>query len=134
MIRERALSGTWTPAMTGRARSPPSAASAFPCGSMVAPSHDPEGKGGYFAPNPSRSWSMPMWLSLLPIGRNGRSGGYRRFSFTEADSECREWFFQAARERSLRAECDRNGNLWAWWDPPGPENQAAIVTGSHLDS
>jgi N-carbamoyl-L-amino-acid hydrolase len=36
---------------------------------------------------------------------------------------------------------DRNGNLWAWWDPPGPAHgpgpaggTRAVVTGSHLDS
>src|SRR5436305_186043 len=34
----------------------------------------------------------------------------------------------------LRAETDRNGNLWAWWEPPGTEGQPAVVTGSHLDS
>jgi N-carbamoyl-L-amino-acid hydrolase len=35
----------------------------------------------------------------------------------------------------MRAGCDRNGNLWAWWDPPAGEAAAgAIVTGSHLDS
>src|SRR5262249_50577673 len=33
-----------------------------------------------------------------------------------------------------------NGNLWAWWDPPGrpgpgaPGGSKAVVTGSHLDS
>src|ERR1017187_1725028 len=49
----------------------------------------------------------------------------------------------AAAERGLRTYCDRNGNLWAWWDLPGsaaggpgpPGDRAgAIVTGSHLDS
>jgi N-carbamoyl-L-amino-acid hydrolase len=35
---------------------------------------------------------------------------------------------------------DNNGNLWAWWDPPGPPGPGApggskaVVTGSHLDS
>jgi N-carbamoyl-L-amino-acid hydrolase len=36
---------------------------------------------------------------------------------------------------------DNNGNLWAWWDPPGspgpapgPPGARAVVTGSHLDS
>jgi N-carbamoyl-L-amino-acid hydrolase len=31
--------------------------------------------------------------------------------------------------------CDRNSNLWAWWDSPEPPaDTAAVVTGSHLDS
>jgi beta-ureidopropionase / N-carbamoyl-L-amino-acid hydrolase len=79
-----------------------------------------------------------LWGSLLPIGRDGLSGGYRRYSWTPADAACRAWFTQAAAERDLRVLTDRNGNLWAWWDPPGPAGAAAperaVVTGSHLDS
>jgi len=79
-----------------------------------------------------------LWESLLPVGRDGGTGGYRRFSWTPADAECRRWFFTAAEERHLRADTDRNGNLWAWWDPPGivdpGAEPGAVVTGSHLDS
>ena len=97
-----------------------------------------------------------LWESLLPIGRDGSSGGYRRFSWTPEDAACRAWFTRAATERDLRVRTDRNGNLWAWWDPPGPPAPAgspdppgiagipgragppagaeAVVTGSHLDS
>jgi beta-ureidopropionase / N-carbamoyl-L-amino-acid hydrolase len=96
-----------------------------------------------------------LWESLLPIGRDAATGGYRRYSFTEADLACREWFASAAAERGMPASCDRNGNLWAWWDVPGgpgapgvpggvgapggaggvgAEPGAAVVTGSHLDS
>jgi beta-ureidopropionase / N-carbamoyl-L-amino-acid hydrolase len=78
-----------------------------------------------------------LWESLLPVGRDGATGGYRRFSWTPTDAECRRWFFRAAAERDLRAAPDRNGNLWAWWDLPGspdPGAAGAVVTGSHLDS
>ena len=95
-----------------------------------------------------------LWESLLPIGRDLVSGGYRRFSWTPEDAACRAWFTQAAAERNLRALTDNNGNLWAWWDPPGGPGGAvppagaagdpggpplragagAVVTGSHLDS
>ncbi|MGN6172464.1 MAG: allantoate amidohydrolase [Streptosporangiaceae bacterium] len=97
-----------------------------------------------------------LWESLLPIGRDGHSGGYRRFSWTPEDAACRAWFTQAAAERDLRVLTDRNGNLWAWWDPPAPVGSPgspgpvgppgppggagvpvgakAVVTGSHLDS
>jgi len=91
-----------------------------------------------------------LWESLLPVGRDGASGGYRRFSWTPEDAACRAWFTRAAAERDLRVLTDRNGNLWAWWDPPGlpgapgapgapagpaaPGGAKAVVTGSHLDS
>jgi N-carbamoyl-L-amino-acid hydrolase len=93
-----------------------------------------------------------LWESLLPIGRDPATGGYRRYAWTEADGACRGWFLAAAAERGLRAHPDRNGNLWAWWDPPGggapgeagagagetgaagAARAGAVVTGSHLDS
>ncbi|HTP15961.1 MAG TPA: allantoate amidohydrolase [Streptosporangiaceae bacterium] len=79
-----------------------------------------------------------LWAALLPIGRDAGTGGYRRYSWTDADADCRAWFTAAAAERGLRLDCDRDGNLWAWWDfpPDGPGGQPAdaIVTGSHLDS
>lgn len=78
------------------------------------------------------TWDLPLWQSLLPVGRDPATGGYRRYSFTEADSACREWFFNSAAERKLRAECDPNGNLWAWLDVGS--DAEAVVTGSHLDS
>jgi beta-ureidopropionase / N-carbamoyl-L-amino-acid hydrolase len=76
-----------------------------------------------------------LWASLLPLGRDPVTGGYRRYSFTDADAACREWFSTRAHERSLRLQTDRNGNLWAWWDGPGAGGSGrAVVTGSHLDS
>lgn len=73
-----------------------------------------------------------MWARLLPVGRDRRTGGYRRFAWTAADAECRAWFREEAQDRGLAYEVDRNGNQWAWYgDPDAP---GAIVTGSHLDS
>jgi N-carbamoyl-L-amino-acid hydrolase len=104
-----------------------------------------------------------MWEALRPIGR-APGGGYRRFSWTAADRECRDWFTQEARSRGLAVEPDRNGNLLAWWDiedEPGADaagmvanvaslaasavagdlrrdpmagRRNAVLTGSHLDS
>jgi beta-ureidopropionase / N-carbamoyl-L-amino-acid hydrolase len=73
-----------------------------------------------------------IWKRLLPLGRDPRTGGYRRYSWTEPDMACRAWFASTASDLGLRTDCDRNGNLWAWWGRPGGE--AAVVTGSHLDS
>ncbi|MEV5885667.1 allantoate amidohydrolase [Streptomyces sp. NPDC052020] len=73
-----------------------------------------------------------MWAELLPLGRSSASGGYRRFAWTPADTECRAWFEQQARDRGLAYELDRNGNQWAWLGDPAEGN--AVVTGSHLDS
>jgi N-carbamoyl-L-amino-acid hydrolase len=73
-----------------------------------------------------------MWAELLPIGRGSASGGYRRFAWTGADTDCRAWFRQQAESRGLAYELDRNGNQWAWLGDPAEGD--AVVTGSHLDS
>ncbi|WKX74252.1 allantoate amidohydrolase [Streptomyces sp. XD-27] len=73
-----------------------------------------------------------MWADLLPIGRSPESGGYRRYAWTAADADCREWFKAHAEARGLAYEVDRNGNQWAWLGDPAAGD--AVVTGSHLDS
>jgi N-carbamoyl-L-amino-acid hydrolase len=75
-----------------------------------------------------------LWRSLLPIGRDGRDGGYVRYSWSEAELACREWFVEEALDRDLEVEIDGNGNLWAWWGSPDDNPKGAIITGSHLDS
>ncbi|MFJ4503127.1 allantoate amidohydrolase [Streptomyces sp. NPDC088864] len=73
-----------------------------------------------------------MWAELAPIGRHAASGGYRRYAWSGADTECRAWFREQAEARGLAVETDRNGNQWAWLGDPLAED--AVVTGSHLDS
>jgi N-carbamoyl-L-amino-acid hydrolase len=73
-----------------------------------------------------------LWDSLLPIGRDPVSGGYRRFCWSPAELECRAWFTTSAAQRQLRVAADGNGNLFAWWDVP--HGAPAVATGSHLDS
>jgi N-carbamoyl-L-amino-acid hydrolase len=78
-----------------------------------------------------------LWRELEPIGRDPGTGGYRRYSWTAADAQCRAWFTGQAAKRGLDVETDNNGNLWAWWGPKAPKGlkrPGAIVTGSHLDS
>jgi beta-ureidopropionase / N-carbamoyl-L-amino-acid hydrolase len=75
-----------------------------------------------------------LWQQLLPVGRDEATGGYRRYSWTQADADCRGWFARTAAGLGLRTDCDRNGNLWAWWGTPGGGSGPAIATGSHLDS
>jgi N-carbamoyl-L-amino-acid hydrolase len=95
-------------------------------------------------PAPNDSFQQ-LWDSLLPLGR--LPSGYRRYSWTAADLACRDWFRAAAAARDLPAETDRNGNLWAWWDPPPAVNPGTgalgapaahprhpVAVGSHLDS
>jgi N-carbamoyl-L-amino-acid hydrolase len=72
-----------------------------------------------------------LWRQLEPIGRDPGTGGYRRYSWTQADAEGRAWFTGQAERLGLTVEPDHNGNIWAWW---GPARQNAVVTGSHLDS
>jgi N-carbamoyl-L-amino-acid hydrolase len=73
-----------------------------------------------------------MWRDLAAIGRHPGSGGYRRYAWTAADTDCRAWFRAQAASRGLAYEVDRNGNQWAWLGDP--EAGDAVVTGSHLDS
>ncbi|MEV4437906.1 allantoate amidohydrolase [Streptomyces sp. NPDC049577] len=73
-----------------------------------------------------------MWRDLASIGRNAATGGYRRFAWTGADTDCRAWFRAQAEARGLTHEVDRNGNQWAWLGDPAAGD--AVVTGSHLDS
>ncbi|WUH95926.1 allantoate amidohydrolase [Streptomyces sp. NBC_00433] len=73
-----------------------------------------------------------MWQELAAVGRHAGSGGYRRYAWTPADADCREWFRAQAEDRGLAYETDRNGNQWAWLGDPAAGD--AVVTGSHLDS
>lgn len=73
-----------------------------------------------------------MWRDLARIGLDPGSGGYRRYAWTGADRDCREWFRAQAEARGLTHETDRNGNQWAWLGDPLAGD--AVVTGSHLDS
>ncbi len=90
-----------------------------------------------------------MWSALAPVGRSGRSGGYFRQPFTEAEQELREWFGEQASARGLRVDQDGFGNLVAWWDLPvvpdvsvgnpaetQPKRRGVsrLLIGSHLDS
>ena len=74
-----------------------------------------------------------MWAALLPVGRDGATGGYRRFAWSRADHDLREWFAQEAQVRGLDLTEDRMGNQWAWWGNPDRDGPG-LVLGSHLDS
>jgi beta-ureidopropionase / N-carbamoyl-L-amino-acid hydrolase len=74
-----------------------------------------------------------MWSALAPVGRHSGTGGYRRFAWTGADAELREWFAGEAARRGLELTTDRVGNQWAWWGSPDTAGPG-LVLGSHLDS
>jgi len=78
-----------------------------------------------------------LWSALQPVGRDPRSGGYRRFAWTADDAILREWFAAEAAHRGLDLMVDRVGNQWAWWGDPDDAaraGRAGVVAGSHLDS
>lgn len=79
----------------------------------------------------SGATSLPGLSEIADIGRDAGRGGYSRHLFDDADWQLREWFIARAAGIGLDIEHDRNGNIWAWWGPPGAD---ALVTGSHLDS
>lgn len=77
------------------------------------------------------------WSAIEPIGRDATSGGYRRFAWTRADSDLREWFAGECSSRGLDLTVDRAGNQWGWWGDPDAAVTAGrpgVVIGSHLDS
>jgi N-carbamoyl-L-amino-acid hydrolase len=73
-----------------------------------------------------------MWAELADVGRDPATNGYRRFAWTRADHDLREWFAASAESRGLDVTVDRCGNQWAWWGDP--DANPGVVTGSHLDS
>ena len=73
-----------------------------------------------------------MWAEILPVGRDGGTGGYRRFAWTRDDHTLREWFAGECTRRGLDLTQDRMGNQWAWWGDP--DRTPGVVIGSHLDS
>ncbi|MFE9684968.1 allantoate amidohydrolase [Streptomyces sp. NPDC006285] len=97
---------------------------------MPAAQPRPQASDGLKGTGPSSF--LEMWRQLGSIGRHSGSGGYRRFAWTGADADCRDWFREQAEARGLVLELDRNGNQWAWLGDPSAGD--AVVTGSHLDS
>jgi beta-ureidopropionase / N-carbamoyl-L-amino-acid hydrolase len=78
-----------------------------------------------------------LWSAVEPVGRDERTGGYRRFAWTPADGALREWFTAECAARGLDLTSDRAGNQWAWWRDPDEarrKGRPGVVTGSHLDS
>ena len=71
-----------------------------------------------------------LWNGLEPLGRDPGTAGYRRYSWTPADAECRAWFTRQADRLGLTVEQDRNGNLWAWWGSRDAARQDAVVAGA----
>ena len=46
-----------------------------------------------------------LWRELESIGRDPQTGGYRRYSWTPADTACRTWFTRQAAKHDL-ADCE----------------------------
>ena len=51
---------------------------------------------------------------ISDVGLDASSGGYRRFAWTDADMELREWFVGEAEARGMDVVEDGNGNQLAW--------------------
>ncbi|MGW9265853.1 allantoate amidohydrolase, partial [Gordonia terrae] len=75
-----------------------------------------------------------LLAEIAGVGIDTARGGYSRPVYSSAELELREWFTTAAQQRSLDVETDRNGIIWAWWNPGRLALADAVVTGSHLDS
>lgn len=75
-----------------------------------------------------------LMAEIADVGVDRARGGYSRPVHSVAETELREWFLAHATRRGLDLETDRNGILWAWWNPGRLPIRDAVVTGSHLDS
>jgi N-carbamoyl-L-amino-acid hydrolase len=72
---------------------------------------------------------------IATIGRSPQTGGYRRYAWSDADMELREWFAGAAAARGLELVEDGNGNQFAFWAAGrGGADRPGLLIGSHLDS
>lgn len=71
---------------------------------------------------------------IATVGTDPTRGGYSRPVYSDAELTLREWFVDHAGRRGLDVDTDRNGIIWAWWNPTGGPLVDAVVTGSHLDS
>ncbi|MBB1027948.1 M20/M25/M40 family metallo-hydrolase, partial [Dietzia sp. DQ11-38-2] len=75
-----------------------------------------------------------LMSAIADVGTDPTRGGYSRPVYSRAELDLREWFLAEAAARGLDTETDRNGIIWAWWNPAGHPLKGAVVTGSHLDS
>ncbi|MFC6150953.1 MULTISPECIES: allantoate amidohydrolase [Mumia] len=75
---------------------------------------------------------MNLLAPIERIGRDPRTGGYRRFAWNDADMELREWFAGEAAARGMAYEEDGNGNQVAWVG--GFDSQARSTSGGQARS
>ena len=75
-----------------------------------------------------------MWADLEPLGRDPRTGGYRRFAWTREDADLREWFAGEAAARGLDLVDRPGGQPVGVVGRPGRATGPGVVIGSHLDS
>ncbi|ABS05590.1 allantoate amidohydrolase [Kineococcus radiotolerans] len=75
-----------------------------------------------------------LLAAIAGTGRDAVRGGYSRPVFSTAERDLVSWYEAELTARGLEPETDRNGIVWAWWNPAGLPLEGAVVTGSHLDS
>lgn len=75
-----------------------------------------------------------LLAAIADTGRDAQRGGYSRPVFSTSERTLVDWYVAELDRRGLQAHTDRNGIVWAWWNPAGLPLEGAVVTGSHLDS
>ncbi|MCW2724264.1 MAG: Zn-dependent hydrolase [Frankiales bacterium] len=83
---------------------------------------------------PGSGSAAGLLREIASTGIDPVRGGYSRPVFSTAEQDLRQWFAGAASARGLEVTTDRNGTIWAWWNPRGHPLEGSVVTGSHLDS
>lgn len=81
-----------------------------------------------------RTATASLLAAIADTGRDPIRGGYTRPVFSTAERDLVQWYLAELDRRGLSATTDRNGIIWAWWNPHGRPLLDAVVTGSHLDS
>ncbi|MBC7308006.1 MAG: allantoate amidohydrolase, partial [Dietzia sp.] len=79
-------------------------------------------------PAPVATTVTSLMSAIADVGTDPVRGGYSRPVFSVAELSLREWFLSEAAARGLDTETDRNGIIWAWWNPGGLPLRDAVVT------
>lgn len=99
-----------------------------------SPPSSPQSSPPVSPPASTGRTTAALLADIADVGRDRTRGGYSRPVFSTAERDLLQWYTAELDRRGLRPSTDRNGIVWAWWNPNDRPLRDAVVTGSHLDS